>query len=219
MRLTRRTGVLLTILTLLTVLGSLSACGYTTIIDAPPQTITTPVTTPTTPTPSIPTIPQSATTLGGSVVSFDKKFGASNCCYENGWQYHGPYGLMWTGVNTDHTPASNVDENSTQRVIDVENAGWMIDASLNLTMSQAKALCGSFLPADAKVQHTSQLAYGSELRYTSSLLANTLPASDFVDASGKATARGTFFVYYATSGGTVASCGLATDESLLNILS
>ena len=46
----------------------------------------------TTPTPSYPTIPASATTLGGSVVSFDKKFGANNCCYRNGWQYQGPFG-------------------------------------------------------------------------------------------------------------------------------
>jgi hypothetical protein len=209
---------------LLTLLGSLCACGVGTTIDAPAQPITTPAPTS---TPSKPTIPQSATTLGGSVVSFDKKFGASNCCYLNGWTYQGSFGQqMWTGVNTDHTPASNVDETSTQRVIDIENYG-PISSSMNITMTQAKSLCGSFLPSDAKLQHTITVSRGgvvagSELSYTSTLLANTLPTSDFTDKDGKATPPGTFFVnydysYIRPSSPLVAGCGIATDESLLNI--
>lgn len=219
---TRRTGVLLAILALLTVLGSLSACGVGTVIDAPPQTITTPVTTPTTPTPSKPTIPQSATTLGGSVVSFDKKFGASNCCYNNGWTYQGPFGKqMWTGVNTVHTPASNVDESTTQRVIEIENAG-PIDSYLNLTMTQAKALCGSFLPTDATLKRTITVSrngtvYGIELQYLSTLLANTLPASDFTAADRIAAPPGIIFVYYDSPSSTVNYCRLSTVESLLNL--
>jgi hypothetical protein len=214
MRLGQRPRLRLTILallTLLTLLGSLSACGVTTIIDAPP-----------------PPIPQSAVTLGGSVFAFDKKYGASNCCYLNGWTYQGPFGQkMWTGVNTDHTlGGSALDESSSQRVIDIENYG-PISSSMNITMTQAKSLCGSFLPSDAQLQHTitvsrGGVAAGSELTYTSTLLANTLPTSDFTDKDGKVTPPGTFFVnydysYIRPSGPLVAGCGLATAESLLNL--
>jgi len=202
---------ILALLTMLTLLGSLSACSQGEHLTA---------IAPTAAPLKQPNIPESATTLGGSVVSFDKKFGASNCCYVNGWNYQGPYGPMWTGVRageaTGNTYFYGLDETSHQRVIAIDNAGWM-DSELNLTMTQAKVLCGSFLPADAKLQRTSILSYGSELRYTSVLLANTLPDRDFTDKNGKATPSGTIFVYYANPGGTVDYCRLSTDEHLLYI--
>lgn len=218
---TWRTRALLAILAFLTVLGSLSACGHD---DAVLLGATAPTATPL----KQPNIPQSATTLGGSVVSFDKKFGASNCCYLKGWTYQGPFGQkMWTGVNTSQTlDSSTVDERSTQRVIEIENYG-PISSSMNITMTQAKSLCGSFLPSDATLQHTTTvfrggMVAGIELNYTSTLLANTLPASDFTDKDGKATPQGAFFVnydysYIRPSGPLVAGCGLATHESLLNL--
>jgi hypothetical protein len=127
---------------------------------------------------------------------------------------------MWTGVRTG-APTANVffygvDETSTQRVIAIDNGGWM-DSELNLTVTQAKILCGSFLPADAQLQRTIALSFGTELRYTSVLLANTLPARDFTDKNGKATPLGTIFVYYDNPGGTVDYCRLSTDEHLLYI--
>lgn len=209
---TRRTGVLLVILALLTVLSSLSACADDTTRRAsvPPGT--------TTPTPSNSTIAQNAITLGGSVVAFDTKFGAGNCCFENGWTYQGPFGQqMWTGVNTGHTIASNVDEGSMQPVIDIENSGPQL-SDMRLTLAQAKSLCGGFLPADAKLQHSITESWGSELLYTSTLLANTLPTSAFVYKDGAAAPAGTIFMYYEDSlsgpTNTIGHCGLATDESL-----
>lgn len=219
-----RTGhilTILTILTMLTLLGSLCACAADTGTGT--QSSLTPAATAPmrTPTPSKPTIPASATTLGGSVVSFDKKFGANNCCYRNGWQYQGPFGQqMWTGIDTG-SHDSNVDEGSTERVIEIENYGPVM-SYLNISLAQAKSLCGSFLPSDARLQHTGTaslggIADGIELRYTSTLLANTLPASDFTDKNGKATPPGTFFAYYHNPGGLVDDCTLTTDESLLLI--
>jgi hypothetical protein len=176
-------------------------------------------------TPTKPTIPQNAVLLGGSVFAFDKKFGASNCCYRNGWDYQGPYGTMWTGVDTTHTVAINVDESSTDRVIAVENGG-NLDGLLNVTLAQGKAICGSFLPADAKLHTTTtvylgNLADGLEDQYTSTLLANTLPPDDFADKNGKAMPPGTFSIFYnysysgSSSAPLVGQCTLATDESLL----
>src|SRR5690348_16873366 len=127
---------------------------------------------------------------------------------------------MWTGVRTG-VPTANVfsdilDETSYQRVIAIDTGGWM-DSELNLAMAQAKVLCGGFLPADAKLQRTIALSFGAELRYTSVLLANTLPARDFTDKNGKATPPGTIFVYYDNPDGRVDYCRLSTDEHLLYI--
>jgi hypothetical protein len=221
----QRPRLLLTILALLTMstlLGSLSACAAdTAIYSSPPNiTITTPVTTP---TPSVPTIAQSAVTLGGSVVAFDKKFGANNCCFENGWDYKGPYGQMWTGVYIG-SPDSlrNVDERSPQRVVGIENGGAMY-AEMSWTLTQAKTICGSFLPPDAKYHSTTLVRYeavnvtGFEAHYTSVSLANTLPASAFTDAKGQPTPPGTFSIYYEYSfngpnHNSINRCTMGTDE-------
>ena len=211
----QRTGLFLTVLTMLimtTILGTLSACG------AGDSTARPSLTSAPTSTPSEPTIAQNALTLGGSVVAFDNKFGAGNCCFENGWTYQGSFGQqMWTGVNTDHTVASNVDEGSPQRVIDIENSGPQL-SDMHLTLAQAKTLCGGFLPAGAKLQHSITASWGTELLYSSTLLANTLPASAFVYKDGAAAPAGTIFMYYEDSlsgpTNTIGHCGLATDESL-----
>jgi hypothetical protein len=56
-----------------------------------------------------------------------------------------------------------------------------------------------------------------EKRYTSALLVNSLPASDFLDVNGQAVTPGTFYMNYsATYNGSpvmlVGSCTLSTDE-------
>src|SRR6478735_391659 len=137
----RRAGLLLTILTMLALPGILSACSQGEHLTA---------IYPTAAPLKQPNIPQSATTLGGSVVSFDKKFGANNCCFENGWTYQGPYGQMWTGVYTGSSDSlTNVDESSTQRVVGIETGGVMY-AEMSWILTQATTICGSFLPPDAK---------------------------------------------------------------------
>lgn len=169
-------------------------------------------------TPKGGTIPQTSAVLGGSVVAFDKKFGASNCCYENGWTYQGPYGQMWTGVYTGDS-TTNVDESSKERVFGIENSGPLL-SDMNVTLSQAKTICGSFIPPDAKYQESTQvnthsLVQGFEFRYISASLANTLPASDFKDVNGKPTAPGTFYIFYDYGLGPTSSigwCRLGTDE-------
>lgn len=212
----QRSGLFLAVLAVLSLLIGLCACAT----DTATQTSVPPAdaTAVTIPTPAVPIIAQNAITLGGSVVAFDNKFGAGNCCFENGWTYQGPFGQqIWTGVNTDHTIASNVDEGSTQRVIDIENSGPQL-SDMNLTLAQAKSLCGGFMPADAKLQHTITASWGTELLYTSTLLANTLPASAFVYKDGVVAPAGTIFMYYEDSlsgpNNTIGHCGLATDESL-----
>lgn len=163
---------------------------------------TTIVATKTTPTPSAPTVSQNAVTLGGSVAAFDKKFGANNCCFENGWTYQGPYGQLWTGVYTGSIDSlRNVDESSTQRVVGIENGGAMY-AEMSWTLTQAKTICGNFLPPDAKYHSTTLVLYnavnvtGIEAHYTSVSLTNTLPASVFTDAKGRPAPPGAFSIYY-----------------------
>lgn len=210
----RCTGLLLTILTMLALLGTLSACSQGEHLTA---------IYPTAAPLKQPNIPQSATTLGGSVVAFDTKFGASNCCFENGWTHQGPYGQLWTGVYTG-SPNSvrNVDERSSQRVVGIENGGAMY-AEMSWTVTQAKTICGSFLPPDAKFNTTTLVRYesvnvtGIEAHYTSVSLANTLPPSAFTDAKGQSTPPGTFYVYYEYSFNgpnhdSINRCTIGTDE-------
>ena len=118
------------ILTFLLTLYSLCGCALT--ARTPPAGSVTygqsAASTPSSPTatPKGGVIPQGAATLGGSVFAFDKKFGANNCCFENGWTYQGPYSQMWTGVYTGGADSlRKVDERSTQRVVGVENGGAM----------------------------------------------------------------------------------------------
>jgi hypothetical protein len=203
---------------MLAVLAILSACASESTPPAGANSAPTP-----TVTPSKPTVLASAVTLGGSVVAFDKKFGANNCCFENGWTYQGPYGQMWTGVYTG-SPDSlrNVDESSTQRVVGVEDGGAMY-AEMSWTLTQAKTICGSFLPPDAKYHTTTLVRYeavnvtGFEAHYTSVSLANTLPASAFTDAKGQPAPPGTFSIYYEYSFNgpnhdSINKCAIGTDE-------
>jgi hypothetical protein len=203
---------------------SLSACadaGGTTVSASgatPPATASTP-----TATPLGGIIPQTSAVLGGSVFAFDKKFGANNCCFENGWTYQGPYGKMWTGVYTGGPDSmTTMDESSTQRVVGVEDGGAMY-AEMSWKLTQAQSICGSFLPPDAKYHNTTFVLYdavnvtGIEAHYTSVSLANTLPATAFTDAKGQLVPQGTFSIYYEYSfngpdHNSINRCTMGTDE-------
>jgi hypothetical protein len=71
------------------------------------------------------------TVLGGAVYAFDRKFGSSNCCTSNGWDYQGPFGPMWTGVEYDGQRASNaaIYEQAKVRVKAIENMGIHITSA------------------------------------------------------------------------------------------
>ena len=195
-------------LTLTFLLTLYSLCGCALAAGTPPAGSViygkSAASTPPTPTatPNGGVIAQGSAILGGSVFAFDKKFGANNCCFENGWTYLGPYGQMWTGVYTGSTDSlRNVDESSTQRVAGVENGGPMY-AEMSWTLTQAKTICGGFLPLDATYHNTTLVRYdivnvtGIEAHYTSVSLANTLPASAFTNAKGQPAPPGTFSIYY-----------------------
>lgn len=213
----RSTAIGLTFIAVL-LLCSFSACADVGGIQGDGNTA--PLAAPTA-TPKGPTIPQTSAVLGGSVFAFDKRFGANNCCYDNGWTYQGAYSQMWTGVYIGSAGSlTSVGERSTQRVVGIENAGPMV-SDMSWTMGQAKAICGSFIPPDAKYQGSSQvnthsLIQGFELRYTSASLANTLPSNAFKDVNGKPTAPGMLYVFYdyglARSTDTIRWCRVGTDE-------
>lgn len=173
-----------------------------------------------------PGIPEATAVLGGSVSAFDKRLGPNNCCYANGWTYQGPYGPLWTGLYTGYSAtgfsSANVDESSLARVIGIDNGGDGSGLEINWTMTQAKAICDSFLPQDAQYQTTAHVFAGSlvgiELRYTSASLAHTLPPSDFINASYKPAPPGKFYVFYRYNPSdptnmTVRQCRVGTDES------
>jgi hypothetical protein len=178
-----------------------------------------------------PGIPQATAVLGGSVFAFDQRFGANNCCSENGWTYQGPYGQMWTGVDIEQTgyggSTAKLDERSLARVMGIEiGSGGGIETSW--TMAQATAICDRFLPSDATYQKSTYVyggssARGIRLNYTSASLANTLPPSDFTrtDTTGtRPSPPGTFYVFYQyghytygdPSSTTVHQCRIGTDE-------
>lgn len=187
--------------------------------------------------PSRPTIPQDAATLGGSVVAFHVKLSAKADLFQNGWTYQGPYGEMWTGVVTGDMEAeaaggmgSSFDVMSTQRVQTIDNVGEFLGTTW--TISQAQAICRSFLPSDAQdmgttneydVSQTSVI--GLVQHYVSASLANTLPVSAFKDEQGKQLTPGTFYIYYEFTPETIRDgstnplvdwCTLSTDENHKN---
>jgi hypothetical protein len=195
----QRTGLFLTMLTMLAMLAFLSACGVTTIIDAPAPPIRTPLTTP---TPSGPAVAQNALTLGGSMAAFNNKFSPIALLdYGNGWTYLGPLGKVHT-VTYAGDDGMDYDETSPHRVFGIQNDISRFGTAIGWTIAQAKTFCASFAPADAKLTGTTtlyeptHLASGFVQHYTSVSLANTLPTSDFVDANGKAKTPGTFFIDY-----------------------
>jgi hypothetical protein len=206
--------------TLLALVLLLAVCGLAACADGSGSVTYGSVPATATATPKGPTIPQTAAVLGGSVFAFDKKLGASNCCYENGYTYQGPYGPLWTGLYTgDIDSMSNVDESSTNRVIGIENGGPVM-SDMHWTLTQAKAICANFIPPDAKYQtftqvNTHSLVQGFEFRYTSASLANALPSNAFKDANGNPTVPGTFYIFYDYGLGpsnTIGWCRLSTDE-------
>jgi hypothetical protein len=175
--------------------------------------------TPTTTAPSATTaparpIPQNAATLGGSVFAFDDHLGDANCCLLSGWTYHAQYGPIWTGVYTGGaaTSPTTFDWRSTDRVIGIDNQPT--DTVGAWTMSQARAICGGFLPPDAEpTGSVTTTARGTEQHYRSASLARTLPASAFRDVHGKAVTPGAIYVFYETDGGAnVSQCALSSDE-------
>ena len=159
-------------------------------------------------------IPQSAATLGGSVFAFDDHFGDATCCLLSGWTYHGQYGPLWTGVSTGGatTSPTSFDWRSADRVTGIDNQPT--DTVSAWTMSQARAICGSFLPPDAEpTGGATTTAHGTEQRYLSASLARTLPASAFRDVHGQIVAPGAIYVFYETGGGSsVSQCALSSDE-------
>lgn len=169
-----------------------------------------------------PAVAENAAVLGGAVYAFDSKFGSSNCCYRNGWDSQGPYGVVWTGVWYDGSVGGAVDEQSKDRVTTISITD-QDDTPAYWTVSQADTICTPYLPPDARYKGTSAVkdiggdVKGTEKRYTSVLLANTLPASDFTDVNGHAVSPGTFYVYYSAQYNDsptmlVGWCILSTDE-------
>ncbi|HEX8730080.1 MAG TPA: hypothetical protein VF739_15725, partial [Ktedonobacterales bacterium] len=130
------------------------------------------------------------------------------------WTYHAQYGPIWTGVYTGSaaTSPTTFDWRSTDRVIGVDNQPT--DTVSAWTMSQARAICGDFLPPDAEpTGGATTTAKGTEQRYLSASLARTLPASAFRDVHGKLAAPGAIYVFYETDGGSsVSQCALSSDE-------
>jgi len=163
------------------------------------------------------------TVLGGGFSAFYRKFGSGTCCAYSGWDYQGPYGQMWTGVDTED-PGFTYGGKPNPRVKAIVNMGVHLTAAM-WTVSQADAICNPFLPPDAIRLSTLLVTdarggvRGIERRYKSVLLANTLPADAFTDTKSLTFDPGTFYymMYYsATSSGSpsilVKACVLSTDE-------
>jgi hypothetical protein len=178
------------------------------------------------------------TVLGGGFSAFYRKFGSGTCCTVrsncctvngNGWDYQGPYGQMWTGVETED-PGFIYGGKPNPRVKAIVNMGVHITTA-RWTVSQADAICNPFLPPDAKYQGPTLVTdakggvKGIEKRYTSVLLANTLQASDFTNIKSTTFAPGTFYYMMyssATYNGSptmlVKSCVLSTEEYIAQSL-
>lgn len=184
----------------------LSAGSYTTQT-TPSQTTSAPTTLPTSaqvtkvPTaPPKPTINLNLAMLGGSIHAFDQKFGSNNCCYRNGWtSLNGPY----VAVEDDTYNGLNVDETSLNRVVLIEIQPQSDGQTTNSvwSASNATSICNAYLPSDAKYQSSflvplADLTKGSVKVYYSTLLANSLPAKDFVNRNGKPGKPGTIYVYF-----------------------
>jgi hypothetical protein len=211
-----RGAVVLCAVILLGIMGAGCAADSTVGASATSSVTHTPTATP------LPAVKENAAVLGGAVYAFDNKLGSSNCCYRNGWDNEGPYGVVWTGVWYDGYTGGAINEQSKVRVKTMSIAAIQ-DTPANWSVSQADALSNPYLPPDAKYKGTISVkdiaggVTGTEKRYTSALLANTLPASDFTDVNGHAVAPGTFYVYYkAQYNGSpvmlVGWCVLSTDE-------
>jgi hypothetical protein len=171
----------------------------------------------------LPTINANAAILGGSVVAFDRKFGADNCCYENGWDLAN----FWIGVYTDESASQRfIDEHSTAPVRGIRiiprNPTWQPDEAV-WSHQKAIQICSAYLPPDAVFQKTypkmlADTVMGEIHVYSSKLLANTLPHADFTDEQGQPEQPGLFFVYYdhhyQDDADHIGYCALGTDATL-----
>jgi len=186
------------------------------------QATTAPTQQPATPT----SISENTAVLGGSVLAFDNKMGANNCCHDNGWDTN----TMWVGVYTAEDGSrwyQAVGEQSHERVVGIRLHPY--NANINQAgtpvwdMPTAKKTCNAYLPSDAVFQKSYQhisfdIVDGIINEYYSPLLAQTLPSKDFTDANNHPEKPGLFFVYfnYARPGhpGPIDFCTLSTDASL-----
>jgi len=135
---------------------------------------------------------------------------------ENGWEYTGKFGVTFTGVIEADGNYTTQPSDPNDRVTGIETA----PTTRNWTRSQEETMVGQFLPPDAKLVHTNTVyqpgnpaaAIGIEKTYTSVLLANTLPASDFINANGNLVQPGTLYVYLNDGFEKVDANMLGTDE-------
>lgn len=164
--------------------------------------------------------------LGGTISAFDNKIGASNCCYENGWDTN----TMWVGVYTAEDGSrwyQAVGEQSNERVVGIRIHPYNTDINQTGTpvwdMPTTKKICNAYMPSDAMFQKTYQhifanLADGVINEYYSPWLAHTLPGGDFTDSNNHPEKPGLFFVYFNYARPDNASqndfCALGTDFSL-----
>jgi len=127
------------------------------------------------------------------------------------------------GAEYDGYTGGAVDERSKVRVKTIASMG-VHHAVVMSTVSHADAICNPYLPPDTQykgstsVKGSTGLVMGTEKRYASVRLANTLPASDFTDVKGQTVGPGTLYIYDAAqySGSPVmveCSCVLSTGEN------
>ena len=184
---------------------------------ATPTEAPTPTPKPTaTPIPKPAIIPSSAAVLGSTITAFDNKLGSNNCCYENGWDLNN----MWVGVYTAQDGTSwyqAVGEQSNERVVGLNMHPYNSDAGsadtpVWNTIQDAEKVCDAYLPPDAKLKKSS----GSSFEYSSAMLANTLPKSDFIDLNNHLEQPGLFFVDYDNynSSPQIDCCLIGTDQGL-----
>lgn len=192
----------LTLLCGLVIVGVLAAAACSS------QTVRTPTPTPTpSPTATSMAAPTSASAstigpespiLGGSWQAFDTFYGISNCCYQNGWNFHGQFGPSWVGTIEAGDSATVLPSNPNSRVTGIQL--YPQSTEQNWSMSEAEAMLSQFIPPDAKREqaktiYVNNIAVGTEVTYSSILLAHTLPKADFTYINGSPAPPGVFFVY------------------------
>jgi hypothetical protein len=110
----------LLLILLFLVCGCVQPAGQANTESAVPISIPTnqqPTPTPTPKPTPLPMVDASLAVLGGSVNTFDNKFGDNNCCHENGWDISNP--SMQVSVWYDSYINSHqrfIDQHSTERV-------------------------------------------------------------------------------------------------------
>lgn len=104
----------------------------------------------------LPTISPSSPILGGSWQAFDNLFGASNCCYENGWNYQGPFGATFTGVDDNGNNPHNQPDDSKSRITYIDTSPQE-SPETTWTSSQTQTMQAQFMPPDAQLKSTKQI--------------------------------------------------------------